>query len=117
MPCIAIRAWPSEVRERGAHYAFKLKANHGPLFTCALPAFAAADAKGELAFYEHSDSDHDRHERRRASVIARPADAPAFPDLAAFGRIEAERHANGKLPRWCTMSSCPNGCRPHACSK
>jgi predicted transposase YbfD/YdcC len=87
----------AEVRQRGAHYALKLKANHGPLFACAQAAFAAADAKGKLAFYEQSDSDHDRRERRRASVIAKPAGAPAFPDLAAIGRIEAERHANGKL--------------------
>src|SRR3979409_2455839 len=41
-----------EVRERGAHYAIKLKANHGPLFACAQAAFAAADAKGNLLFYE-----------------------------------------------------------------
>jgi hypothetical protein len=33
----------TEVRARGAHYAIKLKANHGPLFTCAQAAFAAAD--------------------------------------------------------------------------
>src|SRR5216684_3837272 len=88
-----------EVRERGAHYAIKLKANHGPLFTCAQTAFAAADANGKLAVHAQSDSDHDRRECRRASVIAKPADAPAFPDLAAIGRIEAERHANGKLAR------------------
>jgi hypothetical protein len=36
-------------------------------------------------------------ERRRASVIARPLDAPAFPGLHAVGRIEVERRANGKL--------------------
>lgn len=87
----------AEVRERGAHYALKLKANHGPLFACAQQAFAVADAKGTLACYEQSDTGHDRREWRRASVIARPADAPAFPDLAAIGRIETERHANGKI--------------------
>lgn len=87
----------TEVRERGAHYAFKLKGNHGPLLACAQEAFAAADAKGKLAYYEQNDADHDRRERRRASVIAKPANAPAFPDLGAIGRIEAERHANGKL--------------------
>jgi predicted transposase YbfD/YdcC len=87
------------VRERAAHYAFKLKANHGPLFACAQAAFAQADADGELAFYEQSDSAHDRQERRRASVVARPANAPAFPDLAAIGRVENERQANGKLTR------------------
>src|SRR5882724_6602559 len=50
----------TEVRERGAHHAIKLKANHGPLFACAQQAFAAADAKGTLACYEQSDTDHDR---------------------------------------------------------
>jgi predicted transposase YbfD/YdcC len=89
----------AEVRARGAHYALKLKANHAPLFTCAQAAFATADANGKLDFYEQSDSRHDRHERRRASVIARPADAPAFPELSAIGRIEVERHANGKLAK------------------
>jgi predicted transposase YbfD/YdcC len=88
-----------EVRERGAHYAIKLKANHGPLFACAQAAFAAADADGKLAFFEQTDGDHDRRECRRASVIAKPADAPAFPDLAAIGRIETERQANGKLAK------------------
>lgn len=87
------------VRERGAHYAFKLKANHAPLFSCAQRAFAAADAAGTLAFYEQTDIAHDRRERRRASVIARPADAPKFPALSAIGRIEAERHANGKIAK------------------
>jgi predicted transposase YbfD/YdcC len=87
------------VRERGAHYAFKLKANHGPLFACAQRAFATADANGTFACYEESNNGHDRHERRRASVIARPVDAPRFPDLAAIGRIEAERTANGKVTK------------------
>ena len=88
------------VRERKAHYAFKLKGNHGPLFNCALAAFAAAETSGELTSFTHSEAAHDRHEQRRASVIARPAEAPAFPDLAAFGRIEAERRrADGKLSK------------------
>jgi len=88
------------VRERGAHYAIKLKANHGPLFSCAQAAFAAADAGGKLTFFECTDCSHDRQERRRASIVARPADAPAFPDLAALGRIEAERRGpDGKLSK------------------
>src|SRR5262252_3235474 len=86
----------AEVRATGAHYALKLKSNHAPLFTCAETAFATAARDGTLEFYEESDSGHDRQERRRASVIARPADAPAFPHLSALGRIELERQANGK---------------------
>src|SRR5205823_14144668 len=55
---------------------------------------------GKLAIFEQSETAHDRHELRRASIIARPADAPAFPDLAAIGRIEAERRrADGRLTK------------------
>jgi predicted transposase YbfD/YdcC len=89
----------AEVRATGAHYALKLKGNNAPLFACAQAAFATADAGGKLAFYEESDRAHDRQERRRASVIARPADAPAFPGLSAIGRIEVERRAKGKLTK------------------
>ncbi len=90
----------AEVRKTGAHYALKLKANNAPLFKCVEAAFAVADKKGKLAFYEESGFAHDRHERRRASVIPRPANAPDFPGLAAVGRIEAERQVgNGKLTK------------------
>jgi len=90
----------SQIRAQGGHYALKLKANHGPLFACALKAFAAADA-GKLPSYEQVESGHDRQERRRACVIAAPSDAPAFPDLAALGRVESERRlGDGKPARW-----------------
>jgi predicted transposase YbfD/YdcC len=91
-------AMAAAVLEREADYALKLKANHGPLFACAEAAFAAAERGGELAFAETSERGHDRVERRRASVIARPAGAPAFPGLTALGRIESERRmSDGKL--------------------
>jgi predicted transposase YbfD/YdcC len=95
-------AMAAEVRKTGAHYALKLKANNAPLYTCVEAAFAAADndKKRKLAFHEESEFAHDRHERRRASVIKRPAKAPDFPDLAAVGRIIAERQVgNGKLTK------------------
>jgi predicted transposase YbfD/YdcC len=79
------------IRETGAHYALKLKGNNGPLYACAVAAFARADTTGDLAFHEKSESGHDRFERRRASVVTPPKDAPRFPDLALFGRIESER--------------------------
>jgi predicted transposase YbfD/YdcC len=90
-----------QIRDQGGHYALKLKGNHGPLFACALKAFAAADAKAELPSYEKAEKGHDRWERRRACVIAAPSDAPAFPGLAALGRIESERRlGDGKPTRW-----------------
>jgi predicted transposase YbfD/YdcC len=91
-------AMAAEVRKTGAHYALKLKANNAPLFTCVQAAFAKADERGKLAFHEESEFAHDRHERRRASVMTRPTNAPDFPGLAAVGRIIEERQAgNGKL--------------------
>jgi predicted transposase YbfD/YdcC len=84
-------AMAEAVRETGAHYALKLKTNNAPLYNAAVAAFAAADAAGKLAVYEHAESGHARSERRRVSVIARPADGPTFPGLSAFARIENER--------------------------
>jgi len=79
------------VRDSGAHYAIGLKANHRPLYEAAAAAFAKADASGKLPHHERRDRAHGRSERRRAAVVPRPHDAPEFPGLAAFGRIEAER--------------------------
>ncbi len=79
------------VRAAGAHYAFKLKGNHAPLLACALRAFEAAAAGGDLPSYETFEQAHDRSERRRASLVAAPADAPNFPGLTHLGRIESER--------------------------
>jgi len=86
------------VRATGAHYALGLKANHGPLYAAAGAAFAEAEAAGKLVVHECSESGHARHERRRVAVVAKPANAPAFPGLVAIARIEAERRvADGKL--------------------
>jgi predicted transposase YbfD/YdcC len=86
------------VRATGAHYALRLKGNHGPLHDCAVRAFAQADSRGDLTFHEASARGHDRFERRRASVVTPPRDAPRFPGLAMFGRIESERGtSDGKV--------------------
>jgi predicted transposase YbfD/YdcC len=82
-------------RRAGAHYALKLKGNNGPLHDCAIQAFEQADTSGKLAFHETSTAkpEHDRFERRRASVVAVPKHSPAFPGLVMFGRIQTERRA------------------------
>ena len=86
------------IRATGAHYVLGLNGNHGPLHRAALAAFAPADAAGSAAGYEQVERGHDRLERRRVSVIAAPADAPAFPALTALARIEAERQlGSGKI--------------------
>src|SRR3954453_1371583 len=81
----------------GADYALGLKGNHGPLHAAAVSAFEEDDAKGFLPFFETAEEAHDRKEWRCASVLPAPADAPAFPGLAAFARIEAERVCGGKV--------------------
>ena len=81
----------------GADYALGLKGNHGPLYQAAVAAFAEADDKAFLPFFETTERGHDRDEWRCASVLPCPKDAPRFPGLAAIGRIEAERRVNGKV--------------------
>lgn len=81
-----------------ADYALKLKANHGPLFAAAERAFAAAQARGRPASLTQQETAHGRHERRTISVLKAPKDAPAFPGLLGFGRIETERRAAGGKP-------------------
>ncbi len=90
------------IRERGGHYALKLKANNAPLFSCANRAFARAEAKGELTFHMTEEKGHDRLERRLASVVMAPADAPRLPGLVMFGRIESERQVAGKKTSYYT---------------
>src|SRR6266851_8505441 len=78
----------AQVRQRGAHYALKLKANHAPLFACAAPAFLPS-----------------RPMRRTF---------PISPPLAA---LRASVRPTARSCAKCTMWPCPNGCRPNACSK
>ena len=70
-------AMAEAARARGAHYALRLKANHGPLFACVKKAFADADASRALTVHEQSESGHARRERRRASVFPIPPADPA----------------------------------------
>ena len=82
------------ILERGGHYALRLmQGNNGPLHACAIAAFdAAADRdSGKAVFHETTEAGHDRFERRRASVVHAPKDAPAMPGLVMFARIESER--------------------------
>ena len=89
-------AMAQAVKAAGADYALGLKGNHGPLHAAAVAAFAKADTQSQLSFYETTERGHDREEWRCASVVERPQDAPAFPGLAAIGRIESERRCGGK---------------------
>lgn len=84
-----------QIRAQGGHYVLKLKGNNAPLRAAAEAAFARAEAAGTLRWHTTEDTAHDRHETRRGCVFPVPADAPAFPDLAAFGRIDSERTRKG----------------------
>jgi predicted transposase YbfD/YdcC len=91
-------AFAAAILARQGDYALKLKANHGPLFAAAERAFAAAEARGRLAPLTREEAAHGRRERRSLSVLKTPRDAPAFPGLVAFGRIESERRVAGGKP-------------------
>jgi predicted transposase YbfD/YdcC len=107
------------VRAQRGHYLLKLKGNHGPLLACAEAAFAAAEAAGTLRWCATEDAAHDRAECRRGCVFAVPADAPAFPGLAAFGRIDSERtRTDGTTTRtthYLVMSQRLPACPPGEC--
>jgi predicted transposase YbfD/YdcC len=98
------------VRAQGGDYLLKLKANHGPLLAAAKAAFAAAEVAGTLKWSATEDDANDRIERRRGCVFAVPATAPAFPGLAAFGRIDSERTKDGgetkSKTHYLVMSQC-----------
>jgi predicted transposase YbfD/YdcC len=108
-------AMAEAVRARGGHYALKLKANHGPLYACVVKAFEAADASGALAFHEQTETGHDRKERRRACVVPAPPGAPTFPGLTAFGRIETERAAKGKVGTGVHYAALSKSLTPRRC--
>jgi hypothetical protein len=86
------------VRARGGHYALKLKGNNGPLHALAVAAFERADARGDGAFHEKSESGHDRFERRRWFITSpcpstcrrdgcwRPSDCIGASKTTAIGR-------------------------------
>jgi predicted transposase YbfD/YdcC len=107
------------VRAQGGHYLLKLKGNHGPLLAAAEAAFAAAEAADTLKWCVTRDASHHCVESRRGCVFAVPAEAPDFPDLAAFGRIDSERTKPGgktetttqyivmsqRLPAWRMLAS------------
>lgn len=89
-------AMAKAVRAAKAHYALGLKSNRHQLLAEAEAAFTAAG--DDVPCFETHETGHGRTERRRFSVLAaehlgRTFD---FPDLAAIGRIEAERTVEGR---------------------
>ena len=84
-----------QVRAQGGHYVLKLKGNNAPLRAAAEAAFARAEAAGTLTWHATEDTAHDRGETRRGCVFPVSEDAPPFPDMAAFGRIDSERTKKG----------------------
>jgi predicted transposase YbfD/YdcC len=93
-------AMAEAVRSAKAHYVLSLKGNQSGLLALVEEAFRKADP--ELTTYETKEARHGRRERRCVAVL--PASSltkdPGFADLAAIGRIEAERtDDSGKTSR------------------
>ena len=107
----------AEVRERGAHYALKLKANHGPLFACAQPAFAAAEPTARLrATNKATKVTTGKNGAAPASLRGPPTHLPS-PTSLPSAASKPSATPTARSPRRCTTWSCPNACRLNACSK
>ena len=85
------------VRQAKAHYALGLKGNQSALLADAEAAFAAAGE--DVPCWESREIRHGRQERRSAAILPAGGLArdPGFTDLAAIGRIEAERTIDGRV--------------------
>src|ERR1700693_2833977 len=108
LPPLTSRNWP--------RWSICRTARRAPIvsracWVCAISPCPLADSAGQLAFHETQEKGHDRFERRRASVVAAPADAPRFPGLAAFGRIESERRVGKKKSSFFTHYIALSKCR------
>ena len=90
------RAFAATVLDRGAHFVLALKENQGKLFKAVARRFARAGKRSAAERIEPST--HDRHERRRATVIRdrNVAAANGFPGVVALARITSRRRLRGK---------------------
>lgn len=83
-----------EIRAAGGHYALKLKGNNGPLFACAISAFALADFGRPTRLSRNSG---ERARSVRAPPRQRCRGACGRAALSGAGRIRAHRK---RAARW-----------------
>jgi predicted transposase YbfD/YdcC len=91
------RAFAQTILDKGGNYVLALKRNQSKLFADVERRFAR---KGKRQTAESiKDAVHDRHERRRATVMRAPtfAQAHKFPGVVAIARITSWRRRKGKL--------------------
>jgi len=90
------RSFAKAVLHQGGNYVLALKKNQGKLFADVERRFAR---KGEREVAEQLEqATHDRHEKRRATVMrdTRLAALHNFPGIAAIGRITSWRRCKGR---------------------
>jgi hypothetical protein len=72
-------------------------------------SFETADRNGKGAAHEMSETGDDRFERRLVTTVTAPKDAPRFPDLVVFARIERAaagwRQEQGHDPLRCPVQA------------
>jgi len=85
------------ITEGGGDYCLALKANQDSLLSDARSCFGKALTDHPVA--RQQEAGHGRNETRTGTVVSakRLAEHHEFPDLKAFGRIEARRETDGKL--------------------
>ena len=84
------------ILERGGNYVVALKGNQSKLFNTVKRVFAGRSAR--ISAEELQPSTHDRHERRRATVIRNASIGieQDFPAVVALGRITSRRRVRGR---------------------
>ncbi len=93
-----------QIVEQGGDYVLALKRNHDKLYAAVEQAFAtASDTPSEastLQYHETEDAKHGRVEIRRHWTLDVPEgleQKEAWRKLTCLGRVESERHCNGKV--------------------
>jgi len=89
------RKFAAAVLDRGADYVLALKGNQSKLFAAVTRRFARGGTRSTAERLEPST--HDRHERRRATVIrdTSVAEANDFPGTVAIARVTSRRRPQG----------------------
>jgi len=93
-----------QIVEQGGDYVLALKRNHGKLYEAVEQAFATASdtssEAGAVQYYETHDAKHGRVEIRRhwtLDTLEGLEQKAAWRKLTCLGRVESERHLNGKV--------------------
>jgi predicted transposase YbfD/YdcC len=98
------KAIARQIVEQGADYVLAVKPNQGHFYAAVAQWFQTMDTtvseESSLSYYETEEQQHGRVEIRRHWTTPVPTGLPtaeAWAKLTAVGRVESERHVQGKV--------------------